>query len=151
MSFNFGKRLSITPWQWGKMLGVASVGTDPPEAHLFLRDARTALNAGRYRRSVLDSATAAELALAKLRDDELAGSDVRLAAYVQKRASQVRTLSEFLKKMHRPLPGRINEDIGEPRNEAIHRGREPSEAQAGGALEKAEEVVDVALPWKKLL
>jgi hypothetical protein len=78
LKFNFGARLGITPREWGKILLKASSGERPPEAHLFLRDARQTKNAGYYRRSVLDSATATELGLAKLRDDELAAANASL-------------------------------------------------------------------------
>ncbi len=60
----FGDPLEITRRQWGRMVAMASAGARPPEAHIFLRDARHAKNAGHHRRSVLDSATAAELGLA---------------------------------------------------------------------------------------
>jgi hypothetical protein len=75
--------LGITPWQWGRILARTSEEVRPPEAHVFLRDARHARNIGLYRRSVLDSATAAELGLAKLRDDELAESKACFEGYVQ--------------------------------------------------------------------
>jgi len=46
--------LAISPWQWGRILAKTSEGARPPEAHVFLRDARRARNVGLYRRSVLD-------------------------------------------------------------------------------------------------
>ena len=146
-----GLTLAITPGQWGGILRKASDGARPPEAHVFLRDARHARNIGRYRRSVLDSATAAEVGLAKLRDDELAGSKVPLEGYVRGKAQQIGGLTEFLKKMGRQVPERIQQEIGEPRNKAIHEGHEPDEEAATKALEKAGEVVDLAFPWKKLV
>lgn len=151
-SFNLSElSLAITPWQWGKLLKPASSGTNPPEAHLFLRDARRELGAGRYRRSVLDAATAAEIALTKVRDDLLVGSDPKVGEYVQGRAQQIGRLVGFLDKQGQTLPDRIQQEIAEPRNKAIHEGREPDEATAIKALEKAEEVLDLAFPWKKLL
>ncbi|HEX5593424.1 MAG TPA: hypothetical protein VFX35_08760 [Solirubrobacterales bacterium] len=149
--FEFGSTLAITPCQWGKVLKKASDGTLPPEAHLFLRDARHARNTGHHRRSVLDSATAAELSLARLRDNYLVSSDSRLASYVGKKARQIDGLSRFLKEVGRRLPGGIKDDLNEPRNKAIHAGHELDEETADAALRKAEEVVDLAFPWKKLL
>jgi HEPN domain-containing protein len=148
---SFGSAPKITPVQWGKILKAASSGVTPPEAHLFLRDARRELGTKRYRRSVLDAATATEIALTKLRDDALAGSDPKLGEYVKEKAQQIGRLVEFLKKQHRDLPRKIQQEIGEPRNRAIHEGREPDEETATKALEKAEEVLDLASPWKKLL
>jgi HEPN domain-containing protein len=152
LTFNFDNlSLPISPWQWGKILKAASSGINPPEAHLFLRDARRELGAQRYRRSVLDAATAAEIALTKLRDDALAGSDPHMGEYVREKAQQIGRLVEFLCKQGRKLPDRIQQEIAEPRNRAIHEGREPDEGTATKALEKAEEVLDLAFPWKKLL
>jgi hypothetical protein len=148
---NLGGPLTIIPRQWGRMLMKASEGAQPPEAHLFLRDARNARNSGRYRRSVLDSATAAELGLAKLRDDDLAGSGALLQKYVQGKAQQISRLSEFLSTMGNELPEKIQQEIGEPRNKAMHEGHEPDEETATKALDKAEQVVDLAFPWRKLL
>ncbi len=146
-----GLPLSISPWQWGRMLTKTSEATRPPEAHIFLRDARHARNTGLYRRSVLDSATAAELGLARLRDEELSGGKVPLNAYVREKAQRIGGLTRFLSKMGRQLPERIQQEIGEPRNKAIHEGREPDEETATKALANAEEVLDQAFPWKELL
>jgi hypothetical protein len=146
-----GLSLASTPWQWGKMLAKASENVRPPEAHVFLRDARHARNVGLYRRSVLDSATATELGLAKLRDNELAGDKMRLKGYVRGKAQQIGGLTQFLLEMGKQLPKRIQQEIGEPRNRAIHEGDAPDEETASKALVKTEEVVDLAFPWKKLL
>jgi len=148
---HFRSALEITPRQWGKALSKASDGATPSEAHLLLRDARHAKNVGHYRRSVLDSATAAELALAKLRDDALAGSRGALQGYVRGKARQIEGLCQFLAAMGITLPRRIREEISEPRNIAIHAGRELDDETAGRALEKSEEIVNLAFPWKKLL
>jgi hypothetical protein len=148
---SLGSAPKITPTQWGRMLARASEGARPPEAHVFLRDARHAKNIGQFRRSVLDSATAAELGLAKLRDEVLVDSDARLGDYVRGRVRQIDGISQFLSKVGRKIPSRIKEEIGEPRNKAIHAGREPDKDTAAKALSKAEEVVDLAFPWKKLL
>lgn len=145
------RSLPFTPREWRRTLARASADERPPEAHIFLRDARHARNIARYRRSVLDSATAAELGLAKLRDDELAESKPPLESYVREKAQQIGRLSEFLSAMGRTLPERIQQEIGKPRNQAIHEGREPDEETATKALKKAEEVVDLAFPLKKLL
>ena len=151
ITLKLGNAPAITPAQWGRMLARASDDTRPPEAHVFLRDARYAKNIGHFRRSVLDSATAAELGLAKLRDEALADSDTRLGDYVQGRVRQIDGISQFLSKVGRKIPIRIKEEIGEPRNQAIHAGREPDEETANKALGKAEEILDLAFPWKKLL
>ena len=148
---NFGSILALTPWQWGKLLARASDGAEPPEAHTFLRDARHAKSIGHYRRSVLDSATAAELSLAKLRDHALTRTSTPLAEYVGKNVTQIDRLATFLRAMGESPPDNITEAIAQPRNKAIHEGYEPDDETAAKALRKAEEVVDLAFPWKKLL
>jgi hypothetical protein len=70
---------------------------------------------------------------------------------VSREARQIGGLTEFLKAAGQKLPPRIQQEIGEPRNKAIHEGHEPTEETAAAALEKAEEIVDLAFPWKTLL
>jgi hypothetical protein len=148
---NLAKTPLIGKREWGSLLAKVSAGTQPPEAHVFLRDARHAQNIGRYRRSVLDSATAAELSLAKLRDTILSSGDKRVANYVGNKARSLNAIVEFLKKMKQALPVDIKESIAEPRNLAIHHGQEPDELTASKALRTADEVVELAFPWKGLL
>ena len=148
---SLGSAPKITPTQWGRVLAEASVGARPPEAHVFLRDARHAKNISQFRRSVLDSATAAELGLPKLRDEVLADSDARLGAYMRGRVRQIDGISKFLSRVGRKVPIGIKEEIAEPRNKAIHGGHDPDKETATRALEKAGEVLDLASPWKKLL
>jgi hypothetical protein len=151
LMLNLGATFDITPWQWGKMLMKASESKAPPEAHIFLRDARNAANLGHHRRSVLDSATAAELALAKLRDESLAASPAHIARYVRKSVRQFGRLAAFLEMSRTDIPTDADKEIGIPRNEAIHAGHELDEETAEKALARAEQIVDLAFPWKKLL
>ena len=96
VSISISDPLPLTPRNWGRLLSKASSDEAPPEAHLFLRDARHELNNKRYRRSVLDSATATEVALTKLRDDLLALSNSRVGAYVAGSARQISGLDGIL-------------------------------------------------------
>jgi hypothetical protein len=143
--------LPITPREWRRLLARAGGGEEPPDAHLFLRDARRALSEGRHRRSVLDSATASEVALTKLRDERLADAEAGLAEYAKGKAQQIMGLVGFLGRVGLELPGRIQQEIAEPRNKAIHQGEHLDRETALAALKKAEEVVDLAFPRKQLL
>lgn len=143
--------LDLTPLQWRRLLAKASDGERPPEVHHFLKDARHALSEKRYRRSVLDSATAAEVGLTKLRDNSLSKADPQIDSYVRGKAQQINRLIDFLGSMGQKLPARIQQEVGEPRNRAIHEGEEPNETTARQALAKAEEIVDLSYPWKTLL
>jgi hypothetical protein len=147
----FGSVLDLTPAKWGRALAATSGGRRPPEAHLFLRDARQALGAGYPRRAVLDAATATELGLTSLRDRNLARGSAGLRRYVEAHSSQIGRLCEFLSLVGSPIPARISQEVGEPRNQAIHQGREPGPETAARAVAKAEEVLELAFPWRSLL
>lgn len=152
MTVKLSTPLTLTPLQWRKILVKASNSESPPESHRFLVDARRELNAKRYRRSVLDSATATEIALIKLRDDVLKKRTTsRMATYVQKRSDQIGRLVDFHETAGRFLPGDIKREIASPRNKAIHEGKEPMPEVAKTALIRATEVVDMAFAPGKLL
>jgi hypothetical protein len=151
LMLNLGASFDITPWQWGKMLRRASEGRTPPESHVFLRDARRAKNLGHHRRSVLGSATAAELALVKLREDSLARCRADIAQTVRRNVQRIGPIAKFLEKSRRDIPPNVDKEIGRPRNDAIHAGDELDEETAEKALTRAEQVVNLAFPWRKLL
>jgi hypothetical protein len=65
--------------------------------------------------------------------------------------THIERLAKFLRTMGKVLPGNITEEIAQPRNKAIHEGHGLDKETATKALVKAEEVVDVAFPWKNLL
>ncbi|HEY2054113.1 MAG TPA: hypothetical protein VGH14_09280 [Solirubrobacterales bacterium] len=99
---------------------------------------------------MLDSATAAELALAKLRDDSLAASPAHIARHIRKSVRHIGRLATFLQMSRTDIPTDVDKEIGIPRNEAIHAGDDLDEETAEKALAKAEQLVDLAFPWKKL-
>jgi hypothetical protein len=75
----FGKETAASRSILRKSLNAGSIGIAVPDEHLLLRDARGAVRRQHYRRSVLDAATATELALtAALRAKYSGTSQVRL-------------------------------------------------------------------------
>src|ERR1700712_4226801 len=64
LDFDYGAPLSQT--RWNRLVMLAGAGTQPEIEHLLLRDARSAQMRGRFRRAVLDAATAIEIALYRL-------------------------------------------------------------------------------------
>jgi hypothetical protein len=126
-------------------------GTCTSRVELFELWIEVVARDGHHRRSVLDSATAVELSLAKLRDQALTGATTRLAEYVAKNVTHIERLAKFLRTMGKVLPDNITEELAQPRNKAIHEGHGLDEETAAKALVKAEEVVEVAFPWKNLL
>ncbi len=143
--------LSINKGEWQSILDIVSTGKKPPESHLFLSDALKMINAKRYRRSVLDSATAAEIALIEMRDNTLVGVDEKVSDYVKLKAEQIYNLVQYLKKSDVDLPDKIKEEIAEPRNKSIHFGVEPDEVVARNCLNKAREVSHRIFPLDKIL
>jgi hypothetical protein len=132
----------------------------PPAEWLFIRDARSLLNAGQSRRAVLDAGTAAELAMTTLIDKHLndtnADEAVRKAiARGYRNLGAKKTLLGFL----RPglLSARVQPDLIDKRDTAIHgRSRaghgwdEVTFEQAQIAVEIATEIVEAAHPLASL-
>ncbi len=136
----------IKPKGWERILNLAATESLPPEAHILLRDARRELISKNYRRSVLDAATAAEISLTKLRDDSLIGIDAKIVKLVQQKYQQISGLVEYLGKIDVVIPPRIQQEIAEPRNLAIHQGLKPDEETAKTCIKKATEIIDLVFP-----
>ncbi|ETA00858.1 hypothetical protein ThrDRAFT_04637 [Frankia casuarinae] len=141
--------------RWKAILKAASDGRQPPTEHLLLRDAIAANRRGQRRRAVLDAATAAEMALTYLLDQELAGLRSDVAGYVIEKSRQIGGRVQALKNLGVQLPGdagkRIMSFLAEPRNTAIHGGREPSVDETREALKVADEIMETASPRSALL
>ncbi|MCP2288760.1 HEPN domain-containing protein [Nocardia amikacinitolerans] len=127
-----------------------------PEAEwLFLRDARSLLNAGDYRRAVIDACTAAELSVTALIDRKF--DEDRVSPAERKKAFKEHHGIFKLKQLHKKrkasgeLPKRLVEDLGAPRNKAAHRGAALSRAEAQVAIETAAEVVGIAFPLSSVV
>jgi hypothetical protein len=110
------------------------------------------LKDGDFRRSVLDSSTAAEIAMTKLLDHALANSSAAAASLVRQKWRQIYGLSQALREFGVTLPTDIsNTGMAEPRNKAVHEGMQPTKEQTSRCLEIAREVVELATPLKSLL
>jgi hypothetical protein len=128
-----------------------SASGKPPDAEwLFLRDARSLLNAGEFRRAVIDACTAAELAVTALIDRKFSAEGTSKAERMKQFDAHhgLSKLKSLHKKRHAAgkLPKRLVEDVGAPRNKAAHRGATLSDAEAHTAIATAAEVVEMAYP-----
>jgi hypothetical protein len=133
---------------------LAANGTQPPYEWLFIRDARSLVSAKQYRRAVIDSGTAAELAFTALIDRQFAINGTSQQDRDQKFTNHrgLYRLSQLLVDDNAgTAPARLNEELGQPRNKAAHRGYVPSVAEAEAAIAKATEVVEQAHPLADLL
>jgi hypothetical protein len=130
-------------------MDLAASNSSPHVEWLFLRDARSLLNAREYRRAVIDSCTAAELSVTALIDRkfDLAGTS---QADRKKQFSKHNGLAKLIE-LHNSfrtgkLPKRLYQEVGAPRNNAAHVGASSSEAEARAAISKSAEVVNMAYP-----
>ncbi len=132
---------------WHRAVHRASVGDVPPTEYVLLRDARRNLQNGDFRRSVLDAATGAEMALTRMLDTHLASSSPIVSELVKDRWAQIGGLVKALKKLGVKLPNGIDgAGLATPRNHAIHRGAMPSKDEATMCVSNAEKIIELTLP-----
>lgn len=134
-------------------MDLAASDSSPHAEWLFIRDARSFLNAREYRRAVIDACTAAELSVTALSDRkfDLAGTN---QADRDDQFSKHHGLAKLIE-LHNgfragKLPKRLYQEVGAPRNKAAHVGAMSSEGEARKALIKAAEVVAMAYPLSSI-
>ncbi|MEV0686853.1 hypothetical protein AB0I35_23585 [Nocardia sp. NPDC050378] len=134
---------------------LAARGTRPDAEWLFMRDARSLLNAGEYRRAVIDACTAAELAVTSLIDRKF--DDDGTTKVERKREFGAHHGLFKLTQLHKKrrafgkLPTRLVEEVGAPRNKAAHKGASLSRNEAETAIGTAAEVVSIAFPLSSIV
>lgn len=126
----------LTNAQLNRCMALAGGATRPPEAWLMLRDARSLLNTGEYRRAVLDAGTAAEIALtAKLDAHLTANTSADIAEALMDKYKMLGALADLAKKLKIAAPlERFRPQVIEPRNRAVHDGKEMTEDVAAVAV-----------------
>lgn len=132
---------------WRTALRLAGEGREIPIEYRLLRDARVSLELGEYRRSVLDAATTAEIALSALLDQLAAPTGPNVADLIK---SSNRDLGRLIKTLRRtlaaPIPDSLQSQLVEPRNQAIHAGAVPSQEDSRIAISVAAEVLEFVIP-----
>jgi hypothetical protein len=136
---------------WQAVLYRVGLNEEPPTERLLLHDARMGLLRHHPRRAVLDAGTAAEIALSRMLDAELAGVPVAVGEMVRRQNRELGRLINALRALGIQLPDELQPKLAEPRNMAIHSGQEPDIAVARSAVTLAGEVVEQASPLKTLL
>lgn len=124
-----------------------NLGNRPPEPHLLLRDARSALHRKMYRRCILDAAIAVEVVASGLLDqllDDALGQPAR-ETIVRARDPISRKLP-ILRSLGVSLPADLEKTLFTVRNEVIHQGKQASRAEAQKALDAATAAVTPSLP-----
>ncbi|MGF7238895.1 MAG: hypothetical protein ACQSGP_28660 [Frankia sp.] len=141
----------LTRKTWQGVLHAASEGRPPPIEYLLLRDCLTASRRKERRRAVLDAATAAEMALSRLLDQELSGERPESTAYIGDPGKHIRERVDAIAKLGAKSPNQLIRDLAELRNRAVHGGVEPGVETTRAVLDLAESVVELAVPRISLL
>jgi hypothetical protein len=150
-TLQFQEVIKVAEDAWLAILGHVSDGTAPPTERLLLRDALLAFDQRQLRRSVLDAATAAELALTRMLDDRLRGMPRKDADKVRRQAQGLARLGQNLHRLGVEPPSQLQDILGNIRNKAIHAGGEPTLQQARDAILLARTLVDQAQPFRRIL
>lgn len=142
----------LTKGEWMSILHAASRKVRPPIPSVYLRNALACLMRQDTRMAVLNSATAAEIALSEMLDAKLLGLPASIATIVVNATQGLSRLSSTLsKRFDVELPAGINQKLGQPRNRAIHSGEDLSFQTAAEAFEIAAAIVETAHPMEDLL
>jgi hypothetical protein len=125
-----GARVGVLdPSQLQKVMDLVANDLCPETEWLFIRDARSLLRAGDYRRAVIDAGSAAELALTEL---------------LRRRLTNVDPVTRDLNAG--TVPNTFAENLNRPRTRATH-GQEPlAHSEAKAAVEEATAIVAQAYP-----
>jgi hypothetical protein len=128
--------------------------TQPSDEWLFIRDARSLVNAKQYRRAVIDAGTGAELAMTAMIDRNFTAAGTSQAD----RDRQFRShqglwrLSQLMSAINAgTAPTNLRQDLGTPRNKAAHAGYSPSQGEAELAIATSVLLVEQAYPLAGLL
>ncbi|MDT5303612.1 MAG: hypothetical protein QOG79_6934 [Mycobacterium sp.] len=131
---------------------LAASGTPPPDEWLFIRDARSLVNARQYRRAVIDAGTAAELAMTALIDPTRTGMNLLQREKLFEKNRGLWELSNLMVTQKAGTrPYRLRQDLAEPRNRAAHDGAVLSETKANAAVAIAADLVEQLHPLADLL
>ncbi|WBP94905.1 hypothetical protein O6072_02635 [Mycolicibacterium neoaurum] len=136
---------------------VAATGRQlpPPAEWLFIRDARSLLNASDNRRAVIDAGLAAETAFSTIIDRyfvEKGISDERIERALKSSYSNLNGKKKLVTKLYPDLSiGQVDELLIKPRNMSTHDTDPSTFEQAAKAVELATEIVEIAHPLSELV
>lgn len=133
-----------------RCLKLGSNGEQPPDEWLFIRDARSLVNAKQYRRAVIDACTATELSLTALIDAKLIADGVSEKDRKKKFKDHhgISNLTQLHKKVGAAgtLPKDLVKEVGTTRNKAAHAGYKPTLQETDTAIKASVSVVEQAYP-----
>lgn len=122
-------------------------GKEEPELEWrLIRSARQHLWEGRYRASVLDSGTAAELGLTRIIENLLQDAPAAPRRALLDKYKTLGGRGDLCRRLGGDVPSDLSAKLTEPRNRATHQGSELSEQQAQGAERVARLIVESVKP-----
>lgn len=135
--------------QWRFVVAKANDGQETPIEYKLLNSARSALARGHWRRSVLEAATAAEVALTATLQHELSAGRADVAEALLDTHHALIRRDQLCRRLSIALPVSakdMKEGLAEPRNKAIHAGEDPAGSEAREAYRIARDVVRKLVP-----
>lgn len=143
-------RFCFTPESLQRILTDTSENKKPLLPFYFFLDAQSAKCQGNYRKSILDAATALELAFTIMIDKLLEGQE-KLRKHLSSKHNSLRLKRDLLKalQIEFPFPEKMYlENLDKTRNRVIHGGYDPNETEAESALKISRDTLYNLLPRK---
>lgn len=109
----------------------------PPLAWNLLRDARALQGVGQYRRALIDAATAAELAVIELLDERLQDTELDIQKVLLDDNPMLGRKARLLARLGNALPKSFTDDLVTKRNQAVHKGVDPTWDECEAAIQAA--------------
>lgn len=143
----------FTPESLQRILTETSELKKPLIPFYFFLDSQSAKCQGNYRKSILDAATALELAFT-IMIDKLFDDQEKLRKHLSSKHNSLRLKRELLKalQIELPFPEKMYlENLDKTRNRVIHAGYNPNETETENALRISRETIYFLFPNKYLL
>lgn len=125
---------------------VALCDVEPHIAWTLLRDARALQGVGQLRRAVIDAAIAAELAVIALLDERLQNVEAKVQQVLREDNRMLGNKTRLLDRLGNGLPESFRKDLVEKRNQAVHKGVDPTLKECEAAIQAALQQVKSVFP-----
>ncbi|HPK33395.1 MAG TPA: hypothetical protein PK510_13305 [Ottowia sp.] len=125
---------------------LASSGTPLPSPYQFQLAAYRAFEANDYRKAVVETAVAAEIALTNTIKRRLSSDGLAYAQSIMKKFRMLSGRIELAQAMTLPLPTNLKDTLVEPRNRVAHQGYEPTIEESRNAICATDEILIAQLP-----
>ncbi|WP_293226736.1 hypothetical protein [Ottowia sp.] len=117
-----------------------------PAPYQFQLAAYRAFQSDDYRKSVIETAVAAEIAVTDLTDRRLAADSIHYAEIIQKKFKMLSGRIDLARAMNFSFPEMIRERLIDARNRVAHRDHVPSILEARNAIDTTDEILETHFP-----